>query len=100
MRNIENGPLAHRNSIFMDYLQNGIEVIGTVDYVNEEHHWYRVRYDVAGAVLHECFPINPPAERKEYERGDLHNKRDSSQEGKQQNRKGRNSSEGLHYRAK
>nr|MCR4573576.1 type I restriction endonuclease subunit R [Lentisphaeria bacterium] len=26
LRNIENGPLAHRNSIFMDYLQNGIEV--------------------------------------------------------------------------
>ena len=26
LRNIENGPLAHRNGIFMEYLQNGIEV--------------------------------------------------------------------------
>lgn len=26
LRNIENGPLAFRNSIFMDYLQNGIDV--------------------------------------------------------------------------
>ena len=26
LRNIENGPLPHRNAIFMDYLQNGIEV--------------------------------------------------------------------------
>lgn len=31
LRNIENGPLAFRNSIFMDYLQNGIDVSYTED---------------------------------------------------------------------
>lgn len=31
LRNIENGPLAFRNAIFMDYLQNGIDVSYTED---------------------------------------------------------------------
>lgn len=31
LRNIENGPLAFRNAIFMDYLQNGIDVSYTKD---------------------------------------------------------------------
>lgn len=68
-------------------LQNGVEVDGVVDYIHEEHHWYRIRYEVAGVVMHECFPISMPAARKEYKRENLHNK-------------GRTSGEGLHYREK
>ncbi|MGN0880014.1 MAG: type I restriction endonuclease subunit R [Oligosphaeraceae bacterium] len=54
LRNIENGPLAVRNAIFMDYLQNGIEVsyladgeeratrVQLVDYIHTEHNSFIV----------------------------------------------------------
>ena len=35
-----------------------VEVEGTVVYINEAHHWYRVRCDLPGcSVFHECFPF-------------------------------------------
>ncbi len=36
-------------------LPGGTEVTGTVDYINREHGWFRVRYEVFGNVNHECF---------------------------------------------
>lgn len=33
----------------------GFEVTGTVDYVNEAHGWFRVKYEIFGNVNHECF---------------------------------------------
>ena len=41
-------------------LEAGSEVTGTVDYIHEEHRWFRVRYEIEGTVQHECFPF--PAE--------------------------------------
>lgn len=33
-----------------------LDVEGTVDYVNIEHRWYRVRYETPrGGIQHECF---------------------------------------------
>ena len=40
----------------------GREVTGTVVYINEPHHWFRVRYESFGYTYHECFPLPvPPA---------------------------------------
>jgi hypothetical protein len=36
-------------------LPGGTEVTGTVDYINEAHGYFRVRYEVFGNVNHECF---------------------------------------------
>lgn len=34
-----------------------VEVTGRVCYINYEHGFYRVRAEVEGGVLHECFKI-------------------------------------------
>ena len=31
------------------------EVTGTVIYINEQHRYYRVEYETAGCIGHECF---------------------------------------------
>ena len=31
------------------------KVTGTIVQINEEHRWYRVRYEVAGTIQHETF---------------------------------------------
>ena len=33
----------------------GVKVMGTIVQVNEEHRWFRVRYEMPYGVLHECF---------------------------------------------
>lgn len=47
-------------------IEAGSEVTGTVDYINREHNWFRVRYEVRGIEQHECFPLpqeaSPPPE--------------------------------------
>lgn len=48
LRNIENGPLAFRNSIFMDYLQNGIDVSYTEDGEEKATRVQLVDYDNTG----------------------------------------------------
>ena len=40
---------------FPDELQ--IEVEGTVEYINEKHGYYRVRYELPGCDGHECFKL-------------------------------------------
>lgn len=32
-----------------------VEVVGKVVQINEEHHWYRARYDTPQGVQHETF---------------------------------------------
>lgn len=32
-------------------------VVGTVVQINREHHWFRVRYETALGVGHECFKL-------------------------------------------
>ena len=32
-----------------------VTVTGTVVYINEEHHWCRVRYETAKGTAYECF---------------------------------------------
>ena len=56
-----------------EWIPAGEQVTGTVEYINREGHFYRVRYEVFGSVQHECFPIPVPKEPKEYERETLHN---------------------------
>lgn len=34
------------------------EVTGTVDYINDEHSYFRVKYEARGNVLHECFKFS------------------------------------------
>lgn len=48
LRNIENGPLPFRNSIFMDYLQNGIDVSYTEDGEEKATRVQLVDYGSAG----------------------------------------------------
>lgn len=31
------------------------EVTGVIDYINQEHRWYRVRFEIFNTVLHEGF---------------------------------------------
>ena len=31
------------------------DVLGVVEYINTAHRFYRVRYEAAGTVQHECF---------------------------------------------
>lgn len=31
------------------------KVKATIDYINEEHHWFRAAYDLFGQTMHECF---------------------------------------------
>lgn len=38
-----------------DYIR---EITGVVDYINDRHHWFAVRYIASGTIQHECFKIN------------------------------------------
>ena len=58
-----------------EWLPLGDTVTGTVDYINEAHNWYRVRYEAGGLVQHECFHIQMPPTPMMYERENPHNKR-------------------------
>ena len=40
-------------------IEEGTIVTGTVDYINEDHRWFRVRYEEGGIMHHECFPLTP-----------------------------------------
>lgn len=35
-----------------------VEVEGTVEYINEKHHYFRVSYPLPGCDGHECFKFN------------------------------------------
>ena len=41
------------------------EVTGIVDYVNEEHSYFRVIYEVRGSFFHECFKFSQIGEDKD-----------------------------------
>ena len=53
-------------------IPGGFEVTGTVDYVNEAHGWFRVRYEIFGCVNHECFKFRQKNEDENVWRSGYH----------------------------
>ena len=41
------------------------EITGIVDYVNEDHDYFRVSYEIRGSFFHECFKFSQIGEDKD-----------------------------------
>ena len=50
------------NGNMADFIE---EKTGVVDYINEEHDYFRVKYEVRGNFFHECFKFSQIGEDKD-----------------------------------